>query len=277
MAIVPIQRRLVLGGIRELLHITDELSEDDIHIVQLRAPCRIPYQRDKAVVVHGAKGFHRLGDRKIALADQTVVDAAVGILHSVVQMDMTNICAEITDDLSGAFTNGEVSGGHIPQRRDVIGRKVFKRIAQERGIGIQTAGLDQQRDLLLFRISPHGLDQAPGIRDSLFHIRMRFGAQADIRDVQIGGDTHTALYLRDRGIELILVRDIIDHVDAGQRQTAVIEHPHRRRRRIILKYAALFGERCVIDIVRLDTLEFEVFSGCTKFFKRNIMPAFGRK
>ena len=44
MAVVPIQRAFVLGGIGELLHIADELGEDDIHIVQIGLPCGIPYQ-----------------------------------------------------------------------------------------------------------------------------------------------------------------------------------------------------------------------------------------
>ena len=95
--------------------------------------------------------------------------------------------------------------------------------------------------------------------------------------MEIRGDAHAALDLGDRRVELILVGDVVDHVDTRDGQTAVIQHPHRRRRRMILENAALLRKRLVINIMGLDALEFEIFRRCAKFFKRNIMPAFGRK
>ncbi len=90
---------------------------------------------------------------------------------------------------------------------------------------------------------------------------MKLRAQADIRDMEVRGDTHTALDLGDRVVELLLVRDIVDNVDTRQGQIAVIQHAHGSRRRIILKDPALLTERGIIDVMGLDALEFEVLSG----------------
>ena len=190
---------------------------------------------------------------------------------------MTNVSAEVGNDLGRALPYGEVGGRHIPQRRDIIGGKIFERIAQQRGIRIQTARLDEQRDLIPLRVGQNGLDQVLRILDRLFHILVRLRTQADIRDTQIGGDPDTALDLSDRGIELLFIRDIVDYIDTRQTQITVIEHAQCRRGGIILEYAALLGERGVIDIMGLDALEFEILGGCAKFFKRNIMPALGGK
>ena len=90
---------------------------------------------------------------------------------------------------------------------------------------------------------------------------MVFGSEADVRDMEIGSDLQTALDLCDRRVIPALVRDIVDDVDARQAQIAVIEHTERCRRGIVMENAAFLGKRLVVDIMRLDALEFEILSG----------------
>ena len=109
MGAVEVQGTALLGGIVELLHEAHELGENDLHVVQLLAPLRIPDQGDVAVVVDRTQSQHDIRNGELTLTRQAELQALLGA-HGVAEVDVADVGAQILDDGLGSLATAEMSG-----------------------------------------------------------------------------------------------------------------------------------------------------------------------
>ena len=132
------------AGVIEPVHVVDEMRENNLPVLKLFHPFRLPLQGDKAVIVDRRQGPHHFFYGHSALADEIV-----GVLIiRIPQMHMFNIGTQILDGSIRSLIEVPVGMMHIPKGTQPVAGKALQHGAQPGSICINAAGLDQQTDPL---------------------------------------------------------------------------------------------------------------------------------
>ena len=191
--VVRVELGLLVTRAFETLHIVDEMREDDLPVGQVFHPFRLPLERDEAVVVDGREGVHDFPDGEITLADDSICAGLV----AVTEMHVLDIGPKVGDGVGRAFAEVAVRMMNVPKGRQLVAGEVVHQVAQQRGIGIYAAGLDQDGDAALLR---HG-DEAGEVTADDFR-RIGLGEGADIRRAHVGSEPDERLHILEHRLVL---------------------------------------------------------------------------
>ena len=254
------------AGASETAHIVDKVREDDLSVLQLLHPFRLPLQRDKAVVVDGAESTDHIRNGQSALTDQIVGARVIGIA----QVHMLDIGTKIFDGGVGAFAKVPIGMVHIPQSTHIIAGKALQHGAQTTCVGINTAGLDENAhtDLL------GGIHQRRKIPAHKFLIfRQRTGRH--IGNMGVMGGLHQ---LREHLYALRTFRQIHRGIKAGNDQLLIPKLADGCRHLMLVEGAALFQHGVEFgQIIDLNAAKAHFQSGLYHFIPGEVGPAAGGK
>ena len=204
--VVKIERFLMSPGGSKPGHIVNEIGEDDLRVLQVLQPFRLPFQRDKAVIIDRGQRQHYIGNGHCTFTDELIHTAVV----RVTQMNMSHIRAQILDGGIAAFTKVPVGVMHIPQSGQVVAGKPVQDLSQPGGVGIDAAGFDQQGHTQLLGGGQKGVQLAD---DCLLVVGE--GAGYHIADLGVVSHFHQM----GKGLNsTVICRQVNGGVKAGDRQ-----------------------------------------------------------
>ena len=275
---VEVQGAALLGGIVELLHEAHELGKDDLHIVQLLAPAGIPDQRDVAVVVDGAESQHDLGDGKLTLARQAELQAVLDPA-GVAEVDVTDVSAQVLDDLLGGLTASEVGGRQLPQCAEAVAGEAIQEIAEGHRLAEQTRGLHEETHPACLGLGKDTGDQGGHVLDGGLHLSLGSGggAETDVGDMEAARHVHA---MQDLGLGLGGSRGvggINEAIDAGDGQLLLVETAEGGGGGVIVERAVTAHEHGAVDVVDLHAGIAQRGGHVAELIEGMIVPPFGGK
>ena len=263
---VEVEGLLFASGAVEAVHVVDEVGEDDLHLLNVFQPLRLPLQGDEAVIVDRGQGAHKIVNGHGAFADQVVGAGVVGIP----QMHMADIGAQIFDGGVAAFAEVPVGMVHVPQDAQLVAGALVQKAAQTGGVGIDAAGLDQQGHVP----APGFLQQDSQVLPNLRLIIVE-GAGADVGNPGVLGHFHQALQPGDCGIA---VGQVIGCVEAGDSQLLFVKLTDSGCGLIFVEGTAAVQQGVELgQVIDFDAAEAHIQCQIHHFFPGEIGPATGGK
>ena len=148
--LVVIKAALGAGQGLEAAHVPDEMGEYHVRVAQLLIPEGVPFEGDEAGVVDRAQGVEHGGDGQAPLADDRVSRPPV-LNDRVLEMHVLHIGAQVRDRRLRALVKQAVGMLHVPEGGQVVLGEALQHLPQPEGVGVEAAGLQQQRDPLFLR------------------------------------------------------------------------------------------------------------------------------
>ena len=257
----------VPAGIFKLIHVGDEMGEDDLAVVDLFGPFQLPHGGDIAVVIDGRQSVHQVSNGQRALADGAVFAVRIGIA----QMHMADVGAEVLDGLGSGFlalTHGVV---HIPDDADLVTGKMVHELGKAGGIGIDAGGLDEHGHALFLGNGQQGVDDGAHVV-----LIVAGGVCAHVGHAQVGSGIHELLQGFHGGVHV--AGDIDGAVKAGYRDARLVQGAHGGGDGILMEGAAFFKEGLVLmGVIDLYAGKVHVFGCRHPFFPCAVFPAAGGK
>ena len=266
-AIMVIVQRLLAGtGVIEPAHVVDKMGKNDLPVLQVFHPLPLPLQRNEAVVVDGAEGADHIGNGHIAFADEVI-----GILIvRVPQMDVLHVSTQVLDGGIGALIKVPVRMVHIPKGTGKVTGVAFQKSTQLGSIGIDTAGLDENADTLLFCQGQQPLQIA------VDHLFVGAGCPGHhIRHFQIMCNVH---HVRKDVRIGFTFRKIQRSIQTGNRKLQVPQLPDGGCDIVLVERSAAIGHfRELEQIVDFNAGELHVQGGMDHLIPMQVAPAAGGK
>ena len=251
------------AGVLEAAHIVDKVRENDVAVGEIEHPFGLPLERYKPVVIDRRQGLHHIGNREVALADNVV---AVGVV-AVAKVHVLDVCAKVGDCLRRRFALVAEGVVHIPNDGNLVAGEKVEQIAQQRSVGVYSAGFYQDSDSFLF-------GNGNQFCQILFHLfnGALLRESADVGAAHIGGKAHQAAHLVHCGG--VVLRKVERAVEARNGESALAKVAQRRHQRVFVERAA-FGHElwCFENVVYLDAREAHLACVVKDFGPRHIGPS----
>ena len=144
-AVVPIEMLFIQPRVLKPSHHIDEMGEDDLHIRDLGHPVRIPFKRNKPVIVDGAQRVHELLQGKKSVPDELRHRRAV-FLCEIMNVYMPHIGTEVGDGPLRILSRGHKGGIHVPERGETVVGKTVQKIPETLRVRVEAGCLHKDDD-----------------------------------------------------------------------------------------------------------------------------------
>ena len=132
-------------GVLKPSHHIDEMGEDDLHVRDLGHPVRIPFKRNKPVIVDGAQRVHELLQGKKSVPDELRHRRAV-FLCEIMNVYMPHIGTEVGDGPLRILSRGHKGGIHVPERGETVVGKTVQKIPENLRVRVEAGCLHKDDD-----------------------------------------------------------------------------------------------------------------------------------
>ena len=250
----------------EMRHIVDKMRENDFVILKIVEPFWLPLQRDKGIVIDRREGAHHVFDRHRSFADQLIFAVVVRVTH----MNVRDVGAEILDRLVARLAVISVRVVNVPQCRKMVAGKAVKHCAKTAGVGVNSAGFDQNTDVFLFG-NGQELTQCGNYR-ILVVVQ---GTDDNVGDSRIVRNFNQIFDRRYRGF---IKRNVKRGVKAGNGKSFVSELTNRSGGVVFVERTAFFHQRVKFcQIIYFNTRKAHIQGYVEHFIKGKVRPSSGGK
>ncbi len=130
-------------------HILSKLRDNDTCVTEVGSPALYPFKRDIAGVVDSIEGSNHLLNGDITCAHDTVLYLAVSAHNGVLDLDILDVLAEVSDSSLRRLTVEAVGMMHIPQSSYLAASDCSEKVSKTRRIAVHAVSLNKESNIVI--------------------------------------------------------------------------------------------------------------------------------